>query len=145
MNPIIIKYLNVLLSDLSVLSVKIHNFHWNVVGPHFGPLHLLFDELYGIMEDDIDLVAERIRALQAKPFASLAEFINNSTITEVSVDANLTDDDMLRYTVSDLEVIIGKVTTTANLAKDDLGTNNLLMNMVELLQKKLWMVKSHLQ
>ena len=144
MNSIIIKYLNVLLSDLSVFSVKIHNFHWNVISSDFGLLHKLFDELYELLLDDIDLVAERIRALQSKPFASLTEFLNNSTISEVLIDANLTDVDMLRHTLADLEVVIGKIITTARLTQEDLGTNNLLMNMVEILEKKAWMVRSHL-
>lgn len=143
----IVPYLNVILSDLSIFVIKLHNFHWNVIGAHFSPLHALFNDLYELTGENIDTIAERIRALQDKPYASMAEFQKNSTLQEVSIDTKLTDVEMLKAALSDLEIIIGKIKNVALAAADvdDLATNNMLMNMLEAYEKKAWMVRSHIQ
>ncbi|WP_164662997.1 Dps family protein, partial [Pseudomonas viridiflava] len=58
----IVDGLSHLLSDTYVLYLKTHNFHWNVTGPMFRPLHLLFEELYTELATAVDSIAERIRA-----------------------------------------------------------------------------------
>lgn len=59
----IVDGLSRLLSDTYVLYLKTHNFHWNVTGPMFRTLHLMFEEQYNELALAVDLIAERIRAL----------------------------------------------------------------------------------
>jgi starvation-inducible DNA-binding protein len=59
----IVEGLSRLLSDTYVLYLKTHNFHWNVTGPMFRTLHLMFEEQYNELALAVDLIAERIRAL----------------------------------------------------------------------------------
>ncbi|BCQ70876.1 hypothetical protein PEQA60_48660 [Pseudomonas sp. Eqa60] len=59
----IVDGLSRLLSDTYVLYLKTHNFHWNVTGPQFRTLHLMFEEQYNELALAVDLIAERIRAL----------------------------------------------------------------------------------
>jgi starvation-inducible DNA-binding protein len=72
------KGLSKLLADTYTLYLKTHNFHWNVTGPHFQQLHLMFMDQYNEMWTAVDTVAERIRALGEfapggyKAFASLS-------------------------------------------------------------------------
>lgn len=59
----IVDGLSRLLSDTYVLYLKTHNFHWNVTGPSFRTLHLMFEEQYNELALAVDSIAERIRAL----------------------------------------------------------------------------------
>lgn len=59
----IVDGLSHLLSDTYVLYLKTHNFHWNVSGPMFRTLHLMFEEQYNELALAVDSIAERIRAL----------------------------------------------------------------------------------
>ncbi len=63
----IVDGLSRLLSDTYVLYLKTHNFHWNVTGPMFRTLHLMFEEQYNELALAVDLIAERIRALGSRP------------------------------------------------------------------------------
>src|SRR5690625_3440249 len=62
------------LADSYTLFLKTQNYHWNVTGPHFGPLHDLFEEQYRELFDAIDEIAERIRTLGFRAPGTLKEF-----------------------------------------------------------------------
>ena len=70
------------LADTYLLLIKTHNYHWNVEGPNFRGLHLLFEEQYNELFLATDLIAERIRALGEKAPASPSEFAKLSKIKE---------------------------------------------------------------
>ncbi|MBS1842087.1 MAG: DNA starvation/stationary phase protection protein [Acidobacteria bacterium] len=76
------RMLNTLLADEFVLSTKTKNYHWNVIGPHFRELHALFGEQYRRLDDLIDRVAERIRALGGKPIGTLVGFLREARLVE---------------------------------------------------------------
>ena len=69
-----------LLADSYSLYLKTHNFHWNVEGPMFRSLHLMFMEQYTDMWNALDEIAERIRALGHYAPGTYAEFLKRSTI-----------------------------------------------------------------
>ena len=71
-----------LLADSYTLYLKTHNFHWNVKGPMFQTLHLLFETQYNELALAVDLVAERIRALGHPAPGTYAEFLKLTTIKE---------------------------------------------------------------
>src|SRR6267142_3411255 len=70
----IAKILNAILADEYVLYTKTRNFHWNVVGTQFNDLHKFFEGQYEALDDIVDEVAERVRALGGRSVATLAEF-----------------------------------------------------------------------
>src|SRR6266567_7119394 len=72
-----------LLADTYTLYLKTHNFHWNVTGPMFQTLHLMFEAQYNELALAVDLIAERIRALGFPAPATYREFQRLSTIKEV--------------------------------------------------------------
>ena len=78
------KALKTLLADTYTLYLKTHGYHWNVEGPHFQSLHILFMEQYTEMWTAVDILAERIRALGHKAPASYSEFAALSRIEEES-------------------------------------------------------------
>src|SRR3954451_19350366 len=71
-----------LLADTYTLYLKTHNFHWNVTGPMFQTLHLMFETQYTELALAVDLIAERIRALGNPAPGTYAEFIKLSSIKE---------------------------------------------------------------
>ncbi len=74
--------LSKLLADSYTLYLKTHNFHWNVTGPMFQTLHLMFEQQYTELALAVDLIAERIRALGAPAPGSYREFARLSSIKE---------------------------------------------------------------
>jgi starvation-inducible DNA-binding protein len=77
-----------LLADTYTLYLKTHNYHWNVTGPMFQTLHLMFEQEYNELALAVDLVAERIRALGAPAPASFHEF---ATLTAIPEEDDLPD------------------------------------------------------
>lgn len=75
--------LNIYLANLHVVYVKLHNFHWNVVGVDFFDFHEKTQELYEAVAEELDEVAERIRMLGEFPLASLQDFLKVATLKEV--------------------------------------------------------------
>src|SRR3972149_596570 len=71
-----------LLADTYTLYLKTHNFHWNVKGPMFQTLHLMFETQYNELALAVDLIAERIRALGHPAPGSYAEYARLSSIKE---------------------------------------------------------------
>jgi starvation-inducible DNA-binding protein len=78
----IVEGLSRLLSDTYVLYLKTHNFHWNVTGPMFRTLHLMFEEQYNELALAVDLIAERIRALGFPAPGAYATYARLSSIKE---------------------------------------------------------------
>lgn len=73
-----------LLADSYTLYLKTHNFHWNVVGPHFSSLHLMFETQYTELALAVDEIAERIRALGEYAPGSYTEFAALATVKEAA-------------------------------------------------------------
>src|SRR5665213_308309 len=71
-----------LLADTYTLYLKTHNYHWNVTGPMFQTLHLMFEVQYSELALAVDLIAERIRALGAPAPANYREFTELSSVVE---------------------------------------------------------------
>ena len=80
----IVDGLSRLLSDTYVLYLKTHNFHWNVTGPMFRTLHLMFEEQYNELALAVDSIAERIRALGVEAPASYEAYAALTAIPPVS-------------------------------------------------------------
>ena len=75
--------LSKLLADSYTLYLQTHNFHWNVKGPMFQTLHLMFEQQYTELALAVDLIAERIRALGFPAPGTYSEFAELSSIKEV--------------------------------------------------------------
>ena len=78
----VVKILNALLADEYVLYTKTRNYHWDVVGPQFNELHKFFDAQYAELNEIVDDVAERARALGGHALGTLAEFSRHARLKE---------------------------------------------------------------
>jgi starvation-inducible DNA-binding protein len=138
--------LNTLLAHEYVLYTETLNFHWNVRGPHFGPLHELFGKQYEQLLEIADRVAERVRALGGFSLGTLPEFLERSTLVQKpgkSLDAMT----MIAQLVEDHETVIQLIrdySAQAAQARDE-GSVNMLGDLIETHEKMAWFLRSHLE
>ena len=134
--------LSCLLADTYTLYLKTHNFHWNVTGPMFQTLHLLFEQQYTELALAVDLIAERIRALGFPAPGSYREFARLATVQ----DANgiPAAEEMIRELVDGQEAVIRtarRIFEAAGLAHDE-ATADLLTQRLGVHEKSAWMLRS---
>ena len=136
--------LNKLLADLYILYLKTQNFHWNVSGPEFFSLHKLFEVQYEELAEEIDEVAERIRALGFYVDATTQSFRKLSSIPEEH--RLLPKHEMLRHLVEGHEQILREARHLAALAEkhQDPGTVDLVGRRMGSHEKMAWMLRSQL-
>ena len=134
-----------LLADSFTLYLKTHNCHWNVTGPMFNTLHVMFEGQYTEQLTALDETAERIRALGFNAPGSYAEFIRLTSIPE---EPGLTDTadwrEMVRQLVSGNEAVCRtgrKVLKIADNAGDD-PTTDLMTQRLNIHEKNAWMLRS---
>jgi starvation-inducible DNA-binding protein len=136
--------LNKLLADTYVLYLKTHAFHWNVVGPMFQTLHLMFETQYNELWTSTDLIAERIRALGLPVHATWAEFVKRSSIDErEGVPEGL---EMVRELVKGHEAAARTARAIFPLGErgGDESTVDLLTQRLQVHEKTAWMLRSML-
>ena len=92
-----------LLADSYTLYLKTHNYHWNVTGPQFNTLHLMFEQQYTELSTAVDEIAERIRALGVKAPGSYSAFAGLTSIAEGT--GNESAEDMIRELVKGQETV----------------------------------------
>ncbi|MBK8870261.1 MAG: DNA starvation/stationary phase protection protein [Elusimicrobia bacterium] len=137
--------LSVLLADTYTLYLKTHNFHWNVTGPMFQTLHLMFETHYNEMALAVDLIAERIRALEQHAPGSYAEFGKLTSVKEAVGVPKAPD--MIRQLLEGHEIVIQtarRVFPAAERAGDQ-ATMDLLTQRLQLHEKTAWMLRSLLE
>src|SRR6476659_2656441 len=100
----IVDGLSRLLADSYTLYLKTHNHHWNVTGPMFQTLHLMFETQYNELALAVDLIAERIRALGFPAPGTYAEFTKLSSIKEPKGVPQA--EDMIRELVAGQEAVV---------------------------------------
>ncbi|HEU5321735.1 MAG TPA: DNA starvation/stationary phase protection protein [Methylomirabilota bacterium] len=138
--------LNTVLADEYLLYTKTRNYHWNVTGPQFSELHAFFETQYEALDEAIDEIAERVRALGERAAGSLAEFAKAARLGEspgVAPGAR----EMLAGLLTDHEALIrslrGDVDVTAE-RYHDVGTSDFLTGLLEKHEKTAWMLRSYL-
>jgi len=137
--------LSKLLADTYTLYLKTHYFHWNVTGPMFNTLHLMFETQYTELALAVDLVAERIRSLGVYAPGTYAQFSKLTSINE-TVDVPKAND-MIRELVAGHEAVCRtarSVFPAAEKASDE-ATSDLLTQRLQLHEKTAWMLRSLLE
>ncbi|HSH54705.1 MAG TPA: Dps family protein [Methylotenera sp.] len=134
-----------LLADTYTLYLKTHYFHWNVTGPMFNTLHLMFEAQYTELALAVDLVAERIRSLDVYAPGTYRDFVKLSSIKET--DSVPKAQDMIKELVAGHEAVCRtarSVFPAAETASDE-ATADLLTQRLQLHEKTAWMLRSLLE
>jgi len=141
---VVVNDLKILLSNSYVLYVKTQNFHWNVIGPRFHQLHVLFQEHYTELAEAIDEIAEQIRILQGTPPSSMSEFLNLSTLDESS--GKLSEDEMLSSLLEDNEKLVEQLIQWIEAAQKsgDESSADLFVGRLRDKEKNSWILRNYL-
>jgi starvation-inducible DNA-binding protein len=134
-----------LLADTYTLYLKTHNFHWNVTGPMFQTLHLLFEAQYNELALAVDLIAERIRAVGYPAPGTYREYAQLSSIKETAGVPKA--EEMIRLLLEGQEAA-AETARSVFAATDktfDEATADLLTQRIQAHDKNAWMLRSHLE
>jgi starvation-inducible DNA-binding protein len=138
----IAKGLSKLLADSYTLYLKTHNYHWNVTGPMFNTLHLMFEAQYTELALAVDLIAERIRALGHPAPASYKAY---SSLTSIKEEEGVPDaTEMIRQLVLGQEAVTRtarELFPAVDKASDE-PTADLLTQRMQIHEKNAWMLRS---
>lgn len=134
-----------LLADSYTLYLKTHNFHWNVTGPMFQTLHLMFETQYNELALAVDSIAERIRALGVAAPGSYREFGKLTAIKESEGAPNA--EQMIRQLIEGQETVVRTARSIFPLVDEvhDQPTADLLTQRMQVHEKNAWMLRSLLE
>ncbi len=134
-----------LLADTYTLYLKTHNYHWNVTGPMFNALHLMFETQYTELALAVDEIAERIRTLGYPAPGSYKQYAKLSSIKES--EGVPPAKDMIADLVAGQEAVVRtarKIFPLADKASDE-PTADLLTQRMQVHEKAAWMLRSLLE
>jgi starvation-inducible DNA-binding protein len=141
----IAKGLSVLLADSYTLYLMTHNFHWNVTGPQFNSLHVMFMGQYTEQWNALDIIAERIRALGFPAPGTYKEFVKLASIKEIEGVPKAND--MIRHLVVAQEATARtarKLFPVVDAANDQ-PSADVLTQRIDVHEKTAWMLRSLLE
>jgi len=138
----IAKGLGGLLADSATLYFMTHSFHWNVTGPMFNTLHLMFEEHYNEMWLALDEIAERIRAIGSFAPVSWAEIHRDASITEAGEVPSA--EAMIRQLVAGHEALVRNARELLPLVEEagDEVSADLIIGRLQIHEKTAWMLRS---
>ncbi|KJS04414.1 MAG: ferritin [Gammaproteobacteria bacterium BRH_c0] len=134
-----------LLADTYTLYLKTHNFHWNVTGPMFNTLHLMFETQYNELALAVDQIAERIRALGFPAPGTYKDYAKLSSIKET--EGVPSAEDMIGLLVEGQEAVARtarSIFPVVDKASDE-STADLLTQRMQIHEKTAWMLRSMLE
>lgn len=140
-NPSLVA-LNHLIAAYTVTAQNARFCHWNVVGPHFEDDHEFFGDLYDELSEEIDLFAERIRALRMTPISSLVNILKETKFEEYTLP--MTARQMQKHMLRDYENISTEMQKFAELTSDDPVTQDIIVGSLRQIQKRAWMMRAML-
>ncbi|MFB2921732.1 MULTISPECIES: Dps family protein [Aerosakkonema] len=131
-----------LLADTYSLYLKTHYFHWNVTGPMFHSLHLMFEGQYTELAAAVDVIAERIRALGVFAPGSYSQFSELGSIPETRDVPSA--EEMVRLLVEGNEAVAKTARSVFPPAQngDDQSTLDMLTERLRVHEKTAWMLRS---
>ncbi|WP_231501420.1 Dps family protein [Oceanivirga salmonicida] len=135
--------LNQFLADLSVLSKKVQNYHWNIEGKGFFTLHKQLDEIYENLNDEVDEIAERLLALELRPLSNFKSYLETTEIVEAGNEP-ISIDRVLDNLIIDFKYMVRSAKEIKVLADDeeDYGTSAIIDEFIINSEKLLWMLRA---
>lgn len=135
--------MNQYVANLSILNVKFHNLHWNVVGQNFEQVHVYLEKLYDDFFEKFDEVAERIKMLNEFPIANTRKYLEISTVKELE-DKDISIKDALAIALEEivsLKALALEIRSKADL-NDDFVTVALMEDHISGYDKEIWFLRS---
>lgn len=143
----VVDLLNSDLADSYLLLIKTKKYHWDVVGPQFRTLHELLEEQYQALSENIDAIAERVRALGGYPLGTAESFLKAATLKEHPGDLPNASN-MVERLASDHEQVIRNLRQHIDQCSEefhDEGTADFLTGLMEQHEEMNWMLRSFIE
>ena len=139
--------LNQMVADLSQMSMVIHQTHWYMRGNGFLYLHPLMDDYKAEVDDQLDIVAERLVALGGSPVSTLKEINEKTKINSESGTYDKSMSDLLNNLLMDYKYLDRLYDDGIKISGDenDLASQDIMITFKELLEKRIWMISSQLK
>ena len=137
--------LNQCVAETTVTTMLAQNFHWNVTGMAFGPLHALFQQIYEDHFAAQDELAERIKAVGGHANGKLVDMVSQSKVDEH--DGHATDKEMIQALATAQRIIAGTLASAGDIAEKhgDMLTQDLCIQRGQEHEKFAWLLSSHLR
>jgi len=141
----VIEILRQIEADAHVLTVKLHNYHWNVKGPQFSAIHAYTEEAYDEMFEIFDDVAERVAQLGGKPIICPRELVETAKIAQTKADS-FDAKGVIDAMKGDYEYMLGLYCKLASAADEagDRASAGMADEKIAAFQKRLWMIDAML-
>ncbi|MDR2285629.1 MAG: DNA starvation/stationary phase protection protein [Sphingobacterium sp.] len=138
--------LNKLLADENVLYIKVRNAHWNIEGADFHAQHLFLEGIYDELEELIDEVAERVRAIGHYAVGTMKQFLELTQLTEMKYGKN-DSQGYIKELLGDFESLIITLREYIEIADKhgDAGTEDFLVGILAKHEKTAWMLRAHVK
>ncbi len=136
--------LNQILANQSILLMQTLHYHWNLVGPEFNDYHTLFDKQYNQLFENMDKIAERVRAVQGQALGSFKHILTTATIKE-DTGKLPTPKQMVKNLLEQYEKLIEQIRKsiiTLDKKTTDFGSINFLEELIMQHEKTAWMLRS---
>ncbi len=134
-----------ILTNTYALLIKTHNYHWNIRGTSFKPIHELTEDQYNELFAATDVIAERIRTLGLLVSASISYFAEHSSVKEP--DSTGSDREMVKDLLESNEILVRMIRKAVPIADEasDEATSDLLTERLIVHEKASWMLRSFLE
>ena len=141
----IVEMLKQIQADSAVFYIKLHNYHWNVKGLDFHPMHSALESMYDSITEQMDEVAERVLQIGNKPYVTLKDMLAVSKIKEDSGTC-FNSKTILANVLPDYEYFLASFRTLSDLATEanDKATTALADEKIASLEKSIWMLKAQM-
>lgn len=141
----VVQTLKQIQADSAVFYIKLHNYHWNVKGMDFHPVHSALEAMYDEVTEQMDEVAERVLQIGEKPYVTLKDMLAASKIKEDS-KTSFDSKTIVKAVLPDYEYFLKSFKTLSDLADEvnDKGTISLADEKIASLEKAIWMLKAQL-
>lgn len=144
-SELIVKELNILLSNFQVYYQNLRGIHWNIKGKRFFDLHVKFEELYTDSQIKIDLIAERVLTVGGTPLHTFEDYIKNNQLV---VGKNISNDEkavnLIVTSLSHLLKIEREILNKSSEINDE-GTNAMMSDFIAEQEKTIWMMQAWLE
>lgn len=142
----VVRLLNASLASTNDLYAQLKQAHWNIKGPEFIALHKLFDELAEEVENQVDIIAERIESLGGTALGTIQETAKNSQLRLYPVDI-FSAKEHLEHLTHNMAILSEHARTNIKETEKytDYGSSDLYIALSRLLDKSLWFLEAHLQ
>ena len=138
--------LNKYLADTSVLYIKWHNLHWNVIGCQFKSVHEYLETLYDALADNLDEIAELIKINNEVPLASMKQYLELTSIQELD-SVEITVKEALNLVIKDMEDLKKSAVDLRIIAdkEDAFDVVGMLEDNISEYSKNIWCIKAMLK